>query len=304
MDFLKYKRLFLGLGILISLILIGGGVVLFLQYRDSVMQNMAKLQTEVKMLQDQVVKISGENSEFATSIKSIQTAPQGNSLTTAVKKITPSVVSIVVSKDVPNLEIGYETPFPDDPGFRIPVYRQRGTTKKEVGAGSGFIITPNGYILTNKHVVADTNASYTVLLSDGRELDAKVVYRDQNKDVAVVKVSGSGFTPAVVGNSSSVELGQTVIAVGNALGEYSNSVSTGIISGLNRTIEAEDQSGNAERITGTFQTDAAINPGNSGGPLVDSLGKVIGINVATVVGSNSISFAIPIDTVKPIISSL
>ncbi|MCR4311207.1 MAG: trypsin-like peptidase domain-containing protein, partial [Candidatus Taylorbacteria bacterium] len=115
------------------------------------------------------------------------------------------------------------------------------------------------------------------------------------------KIEGTGYKKVALGNSDDIKLGETVIAVGNALGEYSNSVSVGIISGLNRTLEAQDSTGKVETLTGVFQTDAAINPGNSGGPLVNMKGEAVGINVATVVGSSNISFSIPLNKIRGIL---
>jgi serine protease Do len=221
-------------------------------------------------------------------------------LTGAVSRVSPSVVSVVISRNVPQLEVVYENPFGDNPlfknfDFKVPTYRKKGSVPTKVGAGSGFVITNDGYIITNQHVVNDTRAAYTVLLSDGRQLPAKVVYKDNKSDIALLKVEASDLTPVELGDSKDLKLGQTVIAIGNALGEYSNSVSLGII-------EAADPSGdNSEILRGVIQTDAAINPGNSGGPLLDLSGKVIGMNVATIVGSSNISFAIPVDVVKEVI---
>lgn len=237
----------------------------------------------------------------------IREKSQEDELTSAVAKASPAVVSIVVSKDVPQLEVTYKNPFGDDPnfgnfGFRIPVYRQKGTVRQKVGAGTGFLVTSNGLIVTNRHVVADQSASYTVLLSDGTQLAGKVVYLDTYNDLALVKIEGNNFAKIDLGDSSKLKLGQSVLAIGNALGEYNNSVSTGIVSGLNRSIEASG-AGGKESLNGVIQTDAAINPGNSGGPLLDLSGKALGVNVATVRGSNNISFAIPINDVKKIIEN-
>ncbi|MBI2644215.1 MAG: trypsin-like peptidase domain-containing protein [Candidatus Wildermuthbacteria bacterium] len=231
-----------------------------------------------------------------------------DTLTNIVERTTPGVVSIVVSKDVPQLEVVYQNPFGDDPffknfGFQVPVYRQKGTIRQKVGAGTGFLITRDGYILTNKHVVDDSAAIYTVLLANGDQKQAKVIYRDSNQDIALIKIDGS-HTPLMLGDSTTSKLGETVVAIGNALGEYNNSVSVGIISGLDRTIQAADSRGRIETIKGVIQTDAAINRGNSGGPLINLEGKVIGINVATVAGSNNISFAIPINIAKSILVSV
>lgn len=227
-------------------------------------------------------------------------------LTNAVNKVAPSVVSIVVSKDVPKLEVVYENPFGDDPffrnvGIRIPRYQQKGTEVKKVGAGTGFLIRKDGYIITNAHVVADTAATYIVLLNDGTQKPATILHRDAALDIAVLKIDGTSYPAVSLGDSGALKLGQSVFAVGNALGEYSNSVSRGIISGLNRTVTASGPLG-SETLNGVLQTDAAINPGNSGGPLVDLNGVVVGVNVATVRGSNNISFSIPINIVKDLIA--
>lgn len=232
---------------------------------------------------------------------------QDDLLTTAVAKAAPAVVSVVISKDVPLLEVHYENPFGNDPffrdfGIRVPTYRQVGTQKQQVGAGTGFIIRSDGYIISNRHVVDDTEAEYTALLSSGEQKTARVIYRDDTYDLAILKIDGGGHPALSLGNSSSLQLGQTVTAIGNALGEYNNSVSVGIISGLNRTIQARDDRGRVEKLENVIQTDAAINRGNSGGPLLNLSGQVIGVNVAMDRYANDIAFAIPIDTVKPIIS--
>ena len=224
---------------------------------------------------------------------------QSQQLQDAVAAVTPAVVSIVESQEVPQLQVTYENPFGNDPffqgfGMQVPVYQQVGTTTQQVSAGTGFIVRSNGYIITNKHVVPDANATYTVLLANGAQKTGTVVWRSSTEDLAVVKITGSGYTTIPLGDSSSLQLAQSVFAVGNALGQYSNSVSVGVISGLNRSITASDDQGNPETLTGVIQTDAAINPGNSGGPLVDLSGEAVGINVAVVQGSENIGFSLPI----------
>ena len=269
------------------------------------------LATQLAVLQKQLSvtqKQTDANTQSNQHLAEIHAKSEDQLLTDAVSKVTPAVVSIVISKDVPNLSVTYQNPFGDDPffqdfGFQVPVYQQNGTTHQKIGAGSGFLITANGYILTNKHVVFDNAADYTVLLANGKQQTAKVIYKDPNNDIAVVKIDGNNYAHLTFGDSSGLKLGQTAIAIGNALGEYNNSVSVGIISGLNRTIQASGENG-VETLDGVIQTDAAINPGNSGGPLIDLDGNVVGINVATVQGSNSISFSIPINTIKSIVNSV
>lgn len=232
----------------------------------------------------------------------------------AVETATPSVVSIVISKDVPVIERCPYDPFGDLPpefrdffgggfeGFYAPC--ERGTERREVGGGSGFIVSSDGLVVTNKHVVADTSADYTVFTSDGKKYDAEVIARDPLQDLAVLRIPGAGFTSAKLGNSDSLKLGQTAIAIGNSLGEFKNTVSVGVISGLARNITASGEGFGTELIQGVIQTDAAINPGNSGGPLLNLKGEVIGINVATASGAENIGFAIPVNRAKRAIESV
>ncbi len=303
--------------IILIIVLIALAIIVELDWRQSrqisVLQDvLVKQQDLINNLQSDIVRINNKLSQGnptpSSSTVGSTTANPDELLTTAVAKVAPAVVSIVISKDVPLLEIDYVNPFGDDPffhdfGIRIPVYRQKGVTEKKVGAGTGFIINPDGYIVTNRHVVADPQAKYTVLLSDGQQKQARVVYVDAQWDIAILKIDGDNYPYVALGDSDQLKLGQTVLAIGNALGEYNNSVSVGIISGLNRTIEAAGN-GQIEKLSGVIQTDAAINPGNSGGPLVDLKGEVVGVNVATVRGSENIGFAIPINIVKQILVKL
>jgi len=174
--------------------------------------------------------------------------------------------------------------------------------KERVGAATGFFITEDGYIATSRHVVDDEQVHYNVILSDSSQLPAMVVYEDPAIDFALLKIEGAGYTSAELGDSDALKLGQSVFAVGNVLGQYNNSISMGIISGLNRNIRVSGQAG-TENIVGVIQTDVAINFGNSGGPLVNIHGEVVGINIATVTGSNNIGFSIPINIVKGIIQT-
>jgi serine protease Do len=231
----------------------------------------------------------------------------------AVKKTNPAVVSIIISQNVPKYELytdpnqQQQDPFGDlFPGFSfdIPQYRQNGTEKKDIGGGSGFFVSSDGLIVTNKHVVNQTNAEYTVFTNDGKKHTATVVARDPVLDIALIKITGSGFPYLTLGNSDSLQIGQSVIAIGNALGEYRNTVSVGVVSGLARSVTAGDSSGNTEVLDHVIQTDAAINPGNSGGPLLDLSGNVVGVNVAIAQGSQNIGFALPINSVKGAINSV
>lgn len=176
----------------------------------------------------------------------------------------------------------------------------------EEGAGSGIIISKDGYILTNKHVVPTGTSQVRVVLADGREFDkVTVVGVDPFNDIAFLKIQDvNDLTPAKIGDSSSVEPGMSVLAIGNTLGEFRNSVTSGIISGIGRPIEAADGSGSAERLEDLFQTDAAINPGNSGGPLANLKGEVIGINTAVAAQSQGVGFALPINHAKGMINSV
>lgn len=219
-----------------------------------------------------------------------------------VKRASPAVVSIVATKDVPVVEQYFVDPFGNDPffrqffgnggGFQIPQYRQKGTEKRPVASGTGFVVSADGLIVTNRHVVADTAAEYTAFFNDGTKAAAKVLARDSFQDIAILKVERAGLATVALGNAGSIQIGQTVIAIGNALGEFSNTVSVGVVSGLHRTITASG-GGSSEELQELIQTDAAINPGNSGGPLLNLRGEVIGINVAMASGAENIGFAIP-----------
>jgi serine protease Do len=222
-----------------------------------------------------------------------------------VEKTDNAVVSIVVTADVPVFEEYYYNPFGGDFGFSIPGRRQVGSEEQQIGAGSGFIVTSDGYIVTNKHVVSDAEAGYTVIFNDGEKIEAKVIDRDQVNDIAILKIDKKDLNYINMGNSDNIKVGQRVVAIGYALGEFSNTVSAGIISGLARTITAGSQyGGETEQLTDVIQTDASINPGNSGGPLLDLNGNAIGVNVAVAASAENIGFAIPINYVNRIVDSV
>jgi serine protease Do len=206
-----------------------------------------------------------------------------------VDKVSPSVVTISVI--TPKQTILQFSPFGGfSQGFR-------GGENQDIG--TGFIVSSDGLIVTNKHVVSDTTATYKVITKDNKEYDAKEINRDPNNDIAIVKIDAMGLTPVELGDSGNLKVGQFVIAIGTALGEFRDTVTTGVVSGLGRGITAGSAfEGYVERLDNVIQTDAAINPGNSGGPLLNSLGEVIGINVAVAQGANNIGFAIPVNVVK------
>ena len=212
-----------------------------------------------------------------------------------VKKVGPAVVSIIISKKLQKVDV--LMPF----GILIP---RKETEMVKIGGGSGVIIDPSGIVLTNRHVVADKKSEYTVVTSDEKTFKAKILGRDPINDIAIIKIDGKKLPCAKLGDSGEVDLGQTVVAIGNALGTFQNTVSTGVISGLSRFIHAMDFAGHAEQLRGLIQTDAAINPGNSGGPLVNVFGEIIGINSAMVMGAENIGFAIPINAAVKDIAEL
>ena len=214
------------------------------------------------------------------------------------KKVCPAVITIVVSKDLPKIEGFYMLPFGGE-NLVMPKVKNNKKEMTKIGGGSGFIISPDGYILTSRHVVEDPEAEYTIIVEPTKKYPAKILARDPINDIAVLKIDDSDLPYIDLGDSDKIELGQEVLAVGNALGEFHDTVSAGIISGLSRLIQATNNyTKQAERLRGLIQTDAAINPGNSGGPLVDMEGKVIGINTAMIMGAQNIGFAIPINYAK------
>jgi serine protease Do len=212
---------------------------------------------------------------------------QGEIVADVFKKVSPSTVSIT-TESVSD------------------VRRYFGTNSVEQGAGSGIIISSDGYIMTNKHVVPAGASKLTIVLADGTTYDdVTIVGRDPLNDIAFLKINGAKDLPAVeLGDSDAVQPGQQVVAIGNALGEFRNSVTSGIISGKGRPIQAADGSGASEQLENLLQTDAAINPGNSGGPLVTLDGKVVGINTAISEEGQAVGFAIPINDAKGLVNTV
>ena len=209
-----------------------------------------------------------------------------------VAKANGSVVSIAVSKMVSHVN-----------AF---TGKQQETLTK-VSSGSGFFVSKDGLVLTNRHVIDTAGATFTVTTNEGREYSASVLGKDPVLDVAVLKISnahGTSFPAISIGDSDTLKPGQSVVAIGFVLGQFQNSVSVGVVSGLLRSINADNGQGDSEHLDRVIQTDAAINPGNSGGPLLNLRGQVVGINVATAQGVQSIGFALPINEVKTAIDSV
>ena len=209
---------------------------------------------------------------------------ESSAVVDVAKKLSPSVVSITSKAVTTNFFGGSQT---------------------SEGQGTGIILTSDGLILTNNHVISGSS-SLTVFTSDGKQYTASLVAADPNNDYAFIRIKASGLTAAKLGSSSNVQIGQRVVAIGNALGQFQNTVTDGIISGKGRPVTASDSGtgAGAEQLQNLFQTDAAINPGNSGGPLVDLDGNVIGMNTAVAGNAQNIGFAIPVDEIKAAIGSV
>src|SRR3989304_3980570 len=205
------------------------------------------------------------------------------------ENVSPSVVTFSIQ--TPQRRVVQLSPFG---GFSS---RVEGGTPQDIG--TGFVVSKDGLIVTNKHVVSVEGATYKVVTKDGKEYEAVSISRDPSNDIAVIKIDAVELTPVELGDSSNLKVGQFVIAIGTALGKFRHTVTTGVISGLGRGITAGSAlDGFVERLDDVIQTDAAINPGNSGGPLLNSAGQVIGINVAIAQDAQNVGFAIPVDTLK------
>lgn len=214
----------------------------------------------------------------------------------AIKKVMPSVVSINV--------------YQEENVTRYDLASGKQETKKNnqmIGSGTGFLISGDGLILTNKHVVNYEKkdiSSYRIILNNGKRYYAQLIGVDPINDLAVLKIFDKNLPYVELGDSDKLEQGITVMAIGNALGKYNNSVTKGIVSALGRSIAASDSQGNESSLDNVIQTDAEINLGNSGGPLIDLNGKVVGINVAIDQSGAAIGFTIPINDARPVIRSV
>jgi len=212
-----------------------------------------------------------------------------------VQTANEAVVNITVSK-----KISRSVPSNLDVSENLDVSGQL----LEVGGGSGFVISEDGLIVTNRHVVEDEDAVYSIVYASGQSFEAQVLAKDPVLDIALLKVDGNNLPTVPLGDSDTLRPGQTVIAIGNALAELGNSVTRGVVSAIGRRVEAGDGNGRNEILDHAIQTDAAINPGNSGGPLLNLSGEVVGINTAISSRGQSVGFAIPINDAKKTIESV
>jgi len=223
------------------------------------------------------------NSLNATTDGNSTVTNEESTIAAIAEKVGPSVVSITTKSQAASYY---------------------GTATQE-GAGTGIIVSSDGYIMTNNHVIEDAD-DVVVIDSTGEQYDTvTVIGRDPLNDVAFLKIeSNTTFKPATLGNSATLRIGQQVVAIGNALGQYSNTVTSGIVSGVGRPVTADSGSGETESLTDLIQTDASINPGNSGGPLLNMAGQVIGINTAVAADANGIGFSIPINSTKGVLAGV
>ncbi len=226
----------------------------------------------------------GVSNSVSLPVKQNITLEENSQFINVAKQVNPSVVSISSTSSVQDIF---------------------GQTYQQSGGGTGFIISSDGLIATNKHVVSDATAKYTVTLYDGTTYPATIKSTDPLFDFAVIKIDANNLKPLDLGDSDQLKVGQWVIAIGNALGQFQNTVTAGIISATERSITAGDSTGGqTESLEGLLQTDAAINPGNSGGPLLNLAGQVVGVNTAVSTSAQGIGFAIPINVLKPAIESV
>lgn len=229
---------------------------------------------------DKIQSFLGITQQTTENGTPIVVSQEENNTINIVKNAAPGVVSIAVSQ--------------------LSLSQDKGVISTDSNIGTGFVVDANGWIVTNQHVVSSTTAEYKVVTSDGNQYDVTEIARDDANDIAILRIDAKDLKVLELGDSNNLVAGQDVIAIGTPLGEYSGSVTKGIISGLDRTVTTSASWFGATQKTyeGVLQTDAAVNPGNSGGPLLSSEGKVIGVNFATTSGAENISFALPINKVK------
>jgi len=252
---------------------------------------------------DQMFRLpKSAGSSFTLPSERLKVVEEENVITDVVDRVSSSVVTVGISQTRRGgADMFQFNPFdPNGPSESVP---GRGATIDQ-DIGSGFVISGDGLIVTNKHVVSVPNAKYRVITKDNKSYDVVKIYRDPDNDLAIVKINATGLTPVEMGDSDKIKVGQKAIAIGTALGEFRNTVTVGVISGVGRGITAGSPfEGSAEKLDNVIQTDAAINPGNSGGPLLNSAGQVVGVNTAVSSEGQGIGFALPINTVKDAVNN-
>ncbi len=224
-------------------------------------------------------------------------------ITEIAKKVCPAAITIVASKDLPKIEGFYSFSYGGN-DVTLPKFEKDAKEKTKVGGGSGFIVSSDGYVITCNHVVADDQCEYTVIMGPNEKYQAQILAKDPLVDLAVLKIEKNNLPFVKMGDSNKIMLGETVIAIGNSLGEFDDTISLGIVSGLSRKITAYAGHEGAACLRGLIQTDAAINPGNSGGCLVNLDCEAVGINTAMVMGAQNIGFAIPINYAKSMLDEV
>jgi len=254
------------------------------------------LKTSLKNINQPIISFFGKLSPSQILPEKIKIVDEESVVIDIVEKLASSVVTVGIEQIKQTVELD---PFDPFGFFNLP---RRGETQKiENDIGSGFIVSGDGLVVTNKHVVSQSNAKYKVITSENKTFEVTNIYRDPANDIAILKIdpAGESLKPVEMGDSSNIKVGQTVIAMGTPLGEFRGTVTKGIISGLGRGITAGSPfEGYVEKLDDVIQTDAAINPGNSGGPLINSSAQVIAINTAVAAGAENIGFALPINLVK------
>lgn len=263
------------IGMLVMIIFVGGAAAEKL-WGLPILKNLARVESGGSVLEQRILTEESVVTEVA-------------------ERVSPAVVTVSYKRETPVMERYFLDPFG--------MFRGRRATgeveTEQVDIGSGFIVDKSGLVVTNKHVVSMGQASdYKVVLNDDKEYQVEKIWRDPVNDLAILKISNGEFPAIEMGDSDKIKVGNFVVAIGTALGEFRHTVTTGVVSGLGRGITAGDGFSASEKLDNVIQTDAAINPGNSGGPLLNSAGQVIGVNVAVSQSANNIGFALPINVVK------
>lgn len=252
---------------------------------------------------DALTKRVGANAPVGTASNKVLT--EENVTIDVADKSSPSVVTVaIIQPQAPARSFTFD-PFGNMFGFPgMQQQQQQGQGQQtQQDIGTGFVVD-NNMIVTNKHVVADTQSQYKIIDNNNKEYTVSKIYRDPSNDLALLQVDIPNLKPLALGDSNNLKVGQYVVAIGTALGQFRHTVTTGVISGLGRGIQAGDPlAGAVEHLDNVIQTSAAINPGNSGGPLINSAGQVIGVNVAVAENAQSVGFAIPINVIKDSLSN-